>query len=75
MFKHFKLIPFIIGLLIGIVGIYFVKQEGHVTMRYPTPQNIESTVYKDKNGVCYKYDAKKVDCDKNQDRLKTYPVS
>jgi hypothetical protein len=75
MFKHFKLIPFLIGLLVGIVGIYFVKPEGQIMMRYPTPENVGSTVYKDKNGVCYKYDAKGVDCDKNQDRLKTYPVS
>ena len=32
-------------------------------------------VYKDKNGVCYKYIATKADCDKNESRLKDFPLN
>ena len=35
-----------------------------VEIKYPTPENAGNVVYKDDQGVCYKYVAKKVDCDK-----------
>jgi hypothetical protein len=46
-----------------------------VTHKYPTPENCGKVVYKDKNGICYKYSTKQVDCDKNQSRLKDFPLS
>lgn len=74
MFKHFRLIPFLIGLTLGIIGIYWVKPLDKIVYRYPNPQNVDKTVYKDKNGVCYSYVAEKVDCDKNEGTLKEYPL-
>jgi hypothetical protein len=74
MLKHFRILPFLFGIVIGIVGIYFVKPQEVVVMKYPTPENAGKVTYRDKNGVCYKYDAKKVECDKNEHRLKTYPL-
>ena len=75
MIKHFRLFPFIIGILIGIVAIIFVKPEKTVVYKYPNPEGKENIVYKDKNGICYRYKATKVDCDKNQDKLKEFPLS
>lgn len=75
MLKHIKLFPLLIGIAIGIIGIYFVKPAKNVVYKYPTPDNSKNVVYKDKNGVCYKYNAKEVDCDKNEARLKDYPLS
>jgi hypothetical protein len=75
MFKHFKLIPFVIGLLIGIVGIYVIKPERTVVHKYPNPVDKNKTIYKDKNGICYTYSAKKIDCDKNESRIKPFPLS
>jgi len=75
MFKHFRFLPFLFGIVIGIVGIYFVKPQETVIMKYPTPDNAGKVTYKDKNGVCYMYDTKKVECDKNEHRLKTYPLA
>ena len=74
MLQHFRLIPFLLGLVVGIVGIYFVKPEKEVTVKYPTPEKAAATVYKDKNGVCYKYETKKVDCDSNAGRMKNFPL-
>ena len=41
---------------------------------YPHPQNVNERVYRDENGVCYKYSAKKVDCDANEATLRQYPI-
>jgi len=75
MLNHIKLAPLLLGLLLGIIGILFIKPEQSITYKYPTPATAEKTIYKDKNGVCYRYEPKEVDCDKNEGRLKDFPLS
>jgi len=73
MLKHFTVIPFIAGLLCGVVLLFF-KAEPVKIMKYPHPTNVDGNVYKDKNGVCYKYASKEVNCDENEATLKPYPL-
>jgi hypothetical protein len=75
MIKHFRLFPFIFGVIIGIVAIFFVQPSKNIVHKYPTPETADKLIYKDKNGVCYKYSAKEVNCDKNESRLKDFPLS
>jgi len=75
MFKHIKILPFIAGIVIGIIGVYFVKPEQTIVHKYPNPVEKNKTVYKDKNGICYTYSAKEMNCDKNESRLKPFPLS
>ena len=75
MLKHIMIWPFIVGLIIGIVGIYIVKPVQNIIYKYPSPENVGKLTYKDKNGVCYIYNSKEVDCDKNESRLKDYPLN
>jgi hypothetical protein len=75
MIKHLRLFPFIAGIIIGIIAILFIKPTKNVIHKYPTPETAGKLAYKDKNGVCYKYIAKQVDCDKNESRLKDFPLA
>jgi hypothetical protein len=75
MLKHIKVIPFLAGLVIGIIAIMFINPEKTIVFKYPTPENCGKVTYKDKNGVCYKYSSKEVDCDKNESRLKDFPLN
>ena len=74
MFNHFEILPFIIGFSIGIVGIIFWKEKSRVIVKYPHPSNVEHLVYRDANAVCYKYTSEEVNCDKNEETLKPYPL-
>lgn len=74
MFKHFEMFPFLVGVFIGFIGLYFYKRGPSVIQKYPHPSTVEKNVYRDPNGVCYKYQAKEVDCDKNESTLKPYPI-
>lgn len=67
--------PFIIGIIAGIIAIFFIKPEKSVIFKYPTPENSGKTIYKDKNGVCYKYSSNEVNCDSNESRLKDFPLN
>ena len=44
-------------------------------VRYPTPDNVESTLYRDKNGVCFKFKSEEVSCDEHKDKVTEYPLS
>ena len=74
MFNHFEIFPFLVGILVGVVGLIFWKRGPSVIQKYPHPSNVEKNIYRDPNGICYKYQAKEVDCDKNESTLKPYPI-
>jgi hypothetical protein len=71
---HFKLLPFLMGILAGAALLFFFKPEPQILYKYPHPQNIDTRTYKDKNGVCYKYTSKSVNCDEHEDTIKPYPL-
>jgi hypothetical protein len=75
MLKHFSLLPFIAGLIAGLFFVFVYKSEPTFIMKYPHPQNVDGRVYRDKNGVCYKYNSAEVNCDKNEATLKPYPLA
>lgn len=75
MLKHIRLVPLISGLVVGIIAILCIKPEKMIVYKYPTPESSGKVVYKDKNGVCYKYSANKVNCDKNESRIKDFPLT
>ena len=75
MLKRLRIIPLIAGLVIGVIAVLFIKPQMTVVYKYPTPDTVGKVVYKDKNGVCYKYIATKADCDKNESRLKDFPLN
>ena len=75
MLKHIQIIPLIIGLLVGVVTVVMIKPQQNIVYKYPIPDTADKIIYKDKNGVCYKYKATKVDCDKNESRLKDFPIN
>jgi hypothetical protein len=75
MLSHIQIIPLIVGLALGIIGILFIDPDKRIIYKYPNPENAGKITYKDNNGVCYKYNANKVNCDKNEGKLKDYPLS
>ncbi len=74
LYKQFKLMPFLLGLGLGIILLRFVKFEPPTILDYPHPDTVKNRVYRDKNGVCYRYTSVEVSCDKNEGTLKPYPI-
>ena len=75
MLKHIEIRPLLIGLIVGVVAILMIKPQHNIVYKYPTAENAGKIVYKDKNGVCYKYSSKEVGCDANESRLKDFPLN
>ena len=75
MFRHIQFVPLVIGIVIGVIALIFVNPEKNVVYKYPNPESSDKIIYKDKNGICYTYSSKRVDCDKTENKLKNFPLS
>ena len=73
-FNHLRLFPFLFGLFFGMFFVYILKPTAIVVYKYPTMDNAGKLVYKDRNGVCFKYHADTVNCDQNEARITAYPL-
>jgi hypothetical protein len=70
------LIPFTIGVVTGVLYVVLGGRGAHeVIYKYPHPTTVDALVYKDPNGACYRYKVEEVDCNKNERKLKEYPLS
>jgi hypothetical protein len=74
MIGHFRLFPFLAGVAIAAVVFMIYKPEKQIIHKYPHPSDAASKIFKDPNGVCYKYSSRDVNCDANEATLKEYPV-
>ena len=73
-FNHLQLTPFLVGLCFGMFFVYVLKPSPVVIYKYPTVDNAGKIIYKDRNGVCFKYHAETTDCDSNEGRISVYPL-
>ena len=74
MLHHFQILPFIGGLAIGALLLFYYKAPPTTIYEYPHPHNVSGRVYRDKNNICYSYNSVQVDCDANVSTLKQYPL-
>lgn len=73
MLKHFKIIPFVSGLVIGAIIFFGFKPDTRDrVVKWPNPENAGKVVYRDRNGLCYKFESQIVDCSKVKEKLQTY---
>jgi hypothetical protein len=68
----FHIIPFICGIIVGLLLLVYYKTPKIVIIDYPKPN--DNKVYTDHNGVKYMFETKEVSCDENEFNLKYYPL-
>ena len=73
-FSRFEFFPFLFGLTFGIFFVYILKPAAMVITKYPNMENAGDVVYRDRNGTCFQYNTRTVDCDTVEDRIKPYPL-
>jgi hypothetical protein len=66
--------PFLLSFGVGIFFVYILKPAPIIIMKYPNLENAGKLIYRDRNGTCFVYEANEVDCDKNEARIKAFPL-
>ena len=73
-FNYFNIKFLILGILFGIVAIYFTDNEKRIINVYRTPDNVDVIQFKDSADNCFKFENIVVDCPDNLDDINTIPV-
>jgi hypothetical protein len=71
--KQFYLWPFIFGIIVGFILLYYYQDQKIKVTQYPKVNDTQE--YKDQNGNIYIYETKEVSCNENEKNLEMYPVS
>jgi hypothetical protein len=74
MLKYISLPVFLVSFAVGILFVYIYGIDLKPVYIYPTPENINTYLYKDKIDNCFAYNATEVECPKDDSLIKTIPV-
>ena len=72
--KYINFPVFLVSLAIGILFIYLFQPELNVIYVYPTPDNQNKILYKDKTDNCFKFNAEEVECPDDKSKIKNIPI-
>jgi hypothetical protein len=75
MWNHFRILPFIAGLVIAaVIFLGFKPESKERVVKWPHPSNAGKVTYRDRNGLCYTFESQIADCAKVKDSLQAYAL-
>jgi hypothetical protein len=66
---------FFAAFAIGLLACYVMAPRPEVVVKFPTPYNAGTVVYRDKADSCYAYDATKSECPRDPSAIRTQPIT
>ena len=72
--KYINIQVFILSFVIGLFVVYMTDEDNRIIHIYPTPENQELMLYRDKAHQCFTFEHKEVPCPKNPLDALTIPV-
>lgn len=65
---------FILSFAVGLFVCYLYHPTPSLIVKFPSPYNADTTIYKDNDDSCFKYKADKVECPIDKALIKAQPV-
>ena len=73
-FKYISVSAFIISFAIGLFFVYILGADIKKIHIYPSPENINKVLFKDKADNCFYFEEENVDCPKDQNLISKIPI-
>ena len=75
MLLHYVSIPvFLMSFAIGMLFIYILGPEMKKIYIYPTPENVNKILFKDKADNCFYFEEENVKCPDNESLISSIPI-
>jgi len=72
--KYISIRIFMISLAIGIFVVYLTTDTTRTIYIYPTPENVELMLYRDKADQCFAFEQEEVSCPRNPMNIEKIPI-
>ena len=74
LFNYISLPTFLISFAIGLLFIYFIGPEMKTIYIYPSPENVDKILFKDKADNCFYFEEEIVECPKDRNLISKIPI-
>jgi hypothetical protein len=74
LFKYVSFPIFFISLAIGLFFVYILGPDKKIIFIYPSPENINKILFKDKADNCFSFEQVEVDCPSDPSKISTIPI-
>lgn len=72
--NYISLPIFLISFAIGLLFIYLMGPEMKTIYIYPSPENIDKVLFKDKAENCFYFEEKNIECPKDENLISKIPI-
>ena len=72
--NYISLPIFLISFAIGLFFVYILGPEIKTIYIYPTPENVDKILFRDKAKNCFQFEEQIVDCPKDESLLSKIPI-
>jgi len=74
MLKYISIPVFLITLIIGLFFIYIMGPDLKKIYIYPTPDNVDKILFRDKTNNCFSFDELEVKCPNDKTKINHIPI-
>lgn len=73
-FNYISIPIFLISFLLGLLFLYILGPKKKTIYVYPSPENVNKILFKDKADNCFQFDQTEVDCPIDLSTIFTIPI-
>jgi hypothetical protein len=73
-FNYISLPVFLVSFAIGIFFVYILGPEMKTVYIYPSPENVDKLLFKDKADNCFYFEEKEVECPRDESLISQLPI-
>ena len=74
LFNYISLPVFIISLAVGLFFVYILGPETKTIYIYPSPENVDKILFKDKADQCFSFKPEEVECPSDSSLFAKVPI-
>jgi hypothetical protein len=72
--KYISIPVFLVSLFVGLFFGYLFGPETKTVLIYPSPENVEEILFKDKADSCFYLDPQEIECPSTNENIMKIPV-